>query len=60
MAKNPLQSEMQLVKYIPTHLISKAHHWLILHGRYVCMARNPQCNECKINEHCNFFLKKFK
>src|SRR5436190_2903237 len=45
-AKNPLQAEKQLLKYIPREKIPIAHHWLILHGRYVCVARNPKCSEC--------------
>lgn len=51
-AKNPLQTEQQLVKFIPEQYISRAHHWLILHGRYVCIARNPKCPECKIRDFC--------
>ncbi len=54
-AKNPLQAEQQLVKYIPEELIPKAHHWLILHGRYVCIARKPKCLECGIREFCKYF-----
>jgi endonuclease-3 len=54
-AKNPLQTEMQLVKYIPTELIHKFHHWLILHGRYVCVARNPKCNECGLKPVCKYY-----
>ncbi len=53
-AKNPLQAEKQLVKNIPANLIPLAHHWLILHGRYVCLARKPKCNQCKIIEFCKF------
>lgn len=53
-AKTPLETERQLVKHIPQHLISKAHHWLILHGRYVCTARNPKCSECGIKQWCRF------
>ena len=56
-AKNPLQTEMQLIKYIPENLISIAHHWLILHGRYVCIARNPKCEECGLKDVCNYFQK---
>ena len=48
----PLATERELVKYIPESLIPKAHHWLILHGRYVCMARNPKCAECGLNGIC--------
>jgi len=54
-AKNPLQTERQLVKYIPEDKISLAHHWLILHGRYVCLARNPKCNECGIAKFCKYY-----
>lgn len=53
-AKTPLQCEQQLVKYIPPHLLPIAHHWLILHGRYVCIARKPKCLECGIREWCRF------
>ncbi len=45
-AKNPLQSENQLIKFIPESIVPRAHHWLILHGRYVCLARTPKCAEC--------------
>ena len=54
-AKNPLQTELQLLEYIPEDLIPKAHHWLILHGRYVCTARNPKCNACGLKEYCSYF-----
>ncbi len=59
-ATTPLACEKQLVKHIPESKIAIAHHWLILHGRYVCIARNPKCNECEINGYCKFFegLKK--
>jgi endonuclease-3 len=56
-AKNPLQTELQLVKHIPEDLISKAHHWLILHGRYVCIARNPKCEICGLTTVCKFYQK---
>ena len=56
-AKNPLQTELQLVKYIPEDLIAKAHHWLILHGRYVCLARKPKCEKCGLTEVCKFYKK---
>lgn len=59
-AKTPLQTEMQLMKYIPKELVPKAHHWLILHGRYTCIARNPQCNQCGISEFCNYYVAKNK
>lgn len=54
-AKNPLQTEMQLVKYIPEEKLAVAHHWLILHGRYVCVARNPKCNVCGIKAFCAYY-----
>ena len=56
-AKNPLQTEMQLIKYIPEDKIAIAHHWLILHGRYVCVARNPKCEECGISMLCKYYGK---
>ncbi len=54
-AKTPLEVEKQLVKNIPEEHIHKAHHWLILHGRYVCLARRPKCEECKITHFCRYF-----
>lgn len=57
-AKTPLETEKQLVKYIPDDLIPIAHHWLILHGRYVCIARKPKCDTCGIAQFCKFFSKK--
>ncbi len=59
-AKTPLQTELQLIKYIPKELIHKAHHWLILHGRYVCLARNPKCGECGLREVCKYYQKLHK
>jgi len=56
-AKTPLETEKQLVKYIPEELIPRAHHWLILHGRYVCNARKPKCKECGIRDFCRFYEK---
>ena len=56
-AKTPLEAERQLIKHIPEALVHKAHHWLILHGRYVCIARNPKCAECGIKPACNFYNK---
>jgi len=53
-AKNPLSSELQLTKHIPKKLIHKAHHWLILHGRYICKAQNPKCTSCGLFEFCDF------
>jgi endonuclease III len=54
-SKTPLETEKQLVEYIPEELIPKAHHWLILHGRYVCKARTPDCETCGLNEVCNYY-----
>lgn len=56
-AKTVLATEKQLVKFIPTELIHKAHHWLILHGRYVCVARKPKCEQCGLQPACKFFQK---
>ena len=56
-AKNPLEAEKQLIKFIPEELIPKAHHWLILHGRYICLARNPKCIECGLKPYCKYFSK---
>lgn len=56
-AKNPLQCEKQLVKFIPEALIARAHHWLILHGRYVCVARKPKCEICPLTAYCRYFEK---
>lgn len=56
-AKTPLQTEEQLIKYIPEELRAIAHHWLILHGRYICIARKPKCNECGLTPYCLFFAK---
>jgi endonuclease III len=57
-AKTPLIVEIQLTRYIPAELIHEAHHWLILHGRYICKARNPLCNKCGLTEICNYYRKK--
>lgn len=54
-AKNPLETEKQLIKYIPEELIPVAHHWLILHGRYVCVARTPKCSKCNISQYCKAY-----
>jgi len=54
-AKTPLATELQLVKHIPEELIPKAHHWLILHGRYVCIARKPKCQKCGLTGLCKFY-----
>lgn len=57
-AKSPLDSEQQLIKYIPEAIIPKAHHWLLLHGRYTCIARRPKCETCGLKEICRYFSKK--
>lgn len=59
-SKTPLQTEQVLTKNIPEEKIPIAHHWLILHGRYVCIARNPKCHECGIAEVCRYFASKNK
>ena len=56
-AKTPLEVEKELVKHIPQELIHKSHHWLILHGRYICLARNPQCNLCPLTSICKYYQK---
>jgi len=55
--KTPLAVERDLVKHLPEHTIHVAHHWLILHGRYVCVARSPKCSICEITHFCRFFEK---
>jgi endonuclease III len=59
-AKTPLAAEKQLVQHIPPQYIHIAHHWLILHGRYVCTARNPTCSNCGLSGICKFVNKKKK
>ena len=56
-AKTPLQTELQLEKNIPSHLLPLAHHWLILHGRYVCIARAPKCGECGLTPWCKYYAE---
>lgn len=58
-SKNPLQTERELVRHIPAEKIPIAHHWLILHGRYVCQSRKPHCGDCGISDICEYH-KKFK
>jgi len=58
-AKTPLAVELQLIKEFPKELIHKAHHWLILHGRYTCLARNPKCNNCGLTNECLYYKKEF-
>lgn len=55
---NPRETEKTLMRYIPEHLVSRAHHWLILHGRYVCKARRPDCLDCPITAYCKSYNKK--
>ncbi len=57
-AKTPLQSEHQLIKHIPEQYVATAHHWLILHGRYTCLARTPKCGDCNLTEWCQYFKTK--
>lgn len=57
-AKNPLDSEQQLIKYIPESIIPTAHHWLLLHGRYICLSRNPKCDKCGLQKICRYFSNK--
>lgn len=59
-AKTPLAAERQLIQFIPRELIHKAHHWLILHGRYVCVARNPKCEKCGLKPVCKYYSKNVK
>ena len=56
-SRTPLATERELVKYIPRDKLSIAHHWLILHGRYVCIARKPKCAECGLTDICKYYLK---
>lgn len=56
-ANTPLKVEMKLMNYIPANLLGRAHHWLILHGRYICTARKPKCSECPLSDWCRYFQK---
>lgn len=56
-SKTPLDTEKQLVRHIPEEKIHRAHHWLILHGRYVCQARKPKCEVCGIRSYCRYYSK---
>ena len=58
-AKTPLAAEKQLLEFIPTDQVHIAHHWLILHGRYVCVARTPKCPECPLQQACKYFEKHY-
>ena len=59
-AKTVLQAELQLIKYFPKELIHKAHHWLILHGRHICLARTPKCAECGLKSICLYYKQHHK
>lgn len=59
-SKTPLETERKLVKYISPDLIPIAHHWIILHGRYVCLARKPKCESCGLAPYCRFYERKMK
>jgi endonuclease III len=56
-AKTPFAAEKQLIQFIPKNLVHKAHHWIILHGRYTCLARSPKCRECGLQPACRYFVK---
>lgn len=55
--KTPLEVEKQLIRHLPQEYVARAHHWLILHGRYVCLARTPKCQDCKIRYFCRYYEK---
>lgn len=59
-AKTPLQVELQLLKHIPKEYVPLAHHWLILHGRYICVARRPKCEICPLSHFCRYYEKNHK
>ncbi len=59
-ARTPLATEQQLVQYMPKHLVYKAHHWLILHGRYICVSRKPKCEICGLKPVCKFYNRYIK
>lgn len=59
-AKTPYDTEQQLIQYLPKDLVYKAHHWLILHGRYICIARNPKCEICGLKPVCKFYSRYIK
>ena len=56
-AKTPVAAEKQLIKHLPKEYVYKAHHWLILHGRYICTARKPKCEQCPLSAVCKFYNK---
>ncbi|MFT4073578.1 MAG: endonuclease III [Dysgonamonadaceae bacterium] len=59
-SKTPKQTEETLTRHIPAEYLSKAHHWLILHGRYICLARKPKCEECGIRDYCKYWEKRVR
>ena len=59
-SKSPLETERELMKYIPERLLTRAHHWLILHGRYICIARKPKCEICGLREWCKYYQREVK
>lgn len=59
-ANTPLAVEQQLTQYIPTQYVSRSHHWLILHGRYICVARSPKCDVCPLTHFCKYYEKLVK
>lgn len=59
-AKTPLAAEKQLIRHIPAEYVHRAHHWLILHGRYTCTARNPRCSDCGLQTVCKFYTNNAK
>lgn len=56
-SRNPLMTERTLLKYLPSEVVTRAHHWLILHGRYVCKARRPDCFNCCLTDVCRYYTK---
>lgn len=56
-SRSPLETERELVKYIPERLLTRAHHWLILHGRYICIARKPKCGICGLRDWCKYYQR---
>ena len=59
-SKTPFATEKKLMKYIPSEIVPKAHHWLILHGRYVCKARKPECLDCYLKDACRHYQQAAK
>ncbi len=59
-ARTPLETERQLLRYIPVSIVPKAHHWLLLHGRYICQARKPKCDICGLTDYCKYYQELLK